>query len=115
MRSPTQMEKELRALLKRPDTRLRATELHKDTLAWAEFDGHHVQVAVDPMRGGLIECVIHELLHAQYAKPLGMWGKFEEAIVLAVEAEMMAFINRDEKRVRWWRDAIHAKLDGEDD
>lgn len=109
------MEAELRAALRRPDTRLRVTKLKREVLAWVDYSGRHVEVVLDPMRGGLIECVVHELIHAVYAKPLSSWGRFEEPIVCAVEKELMGYINTDEKRIQWWRDAIAAKLDKEDD
>lgn len=115
MRTPTLMERELRRALMRPDTRLRTTQLSKEVLAWVDYNGRHVEVTLDPMRGGLIECVVHELIHAVYAKPLKAWGRFEEPIVVALEGEMMGFINTDERKVRWWREAIARKLDKEDE
>lgn len=91
-------------------TRLVQTRLDGETLAWVEYHGKRFHVVVDPMRGGLIECVVHELLHAAYAEELAPWGELEEAIVLAVEREVMGLINGSRRRVKWWRDAIAHKL-----
>ena len=114
MRTPKLMERELRRTLRRPDTRLRTTELNGTTLAWVDYDGRVVEVVLDPMRGGLIESLVHELIHAVYAKPLRVWGRNEECLVSALEQEQMQLINNDEARVRWWRRAIGQKLDAED-
>jgi len=115
MRSPALMEKQLRAALVRPGTRLRVSELNGDTLAWIEYEGQRYDVTLDPFRGGLIECTIHELIHAVYKNDLRVWGKLEETIVLAVEKPVVERVNIDPTRVRWWRANISAKLDGEDD
>ena len=115
MRTLASMEKQLRESLLSPRTALRSERLNGDTLAWVEYEGRAIEVAVDAMRGGLIECVVHELLHAVYRTELARWGVFEEAIVLAVESEMMARINANPARVKWWRNAIAKKLQSEGD
>jgi len=115
LRTLASLERDLRDALVSPTTFIRWRELPSDTLAWVEYEGKVVEVAVDPMRGGLIECVVHELLHAVYAKELARWGVFEEAIVLAIERELMSAINMSPRRVKWWRAAIDAKLQPEVD
>jgi hypothetical protein len=107
------MERDLRQMLLKPTTTLRTTELNGTTLAWVDYEGKEVEVVLDPMRGGLIESLVHELIHAVYAKQLRIWGRNEECIVCALEVEQMHLVNNDESRVRWWRDAINAKLDKE--
>lgn len=104
------VERRLRKALLDRNTRLWSRKLDGETLAWVEYAGKAVEVVVDPMRGGLIECVVHELLHAVYAKELARWGDLEECIVVAVEKEVMAVVNNSTRRVRWWRDAITRKL-----
>jgi hypothetical protein len=115
MRTMASMEKSLRAALTSKSTVLRSRQLNGDTLAWVEYEGRTVEVAVDAMRGGLIECVVHELLHAVYVDELARWGVFEECIVLAVERELMGRINRSPASVKWWRNAIAKKLQPEGD
>ena len=110
MRATEDVERQLRKALLAGTTRLVQTRLDGGTLAWVEYHGKRFHVAVDPMRGGLIESVVHELIHAVYAEELSVWGELEEAIVLAVEREVMAAINDSRRRVRWWRDAIARKL-----
>lgn len=107
------MERDLRKMLLRPTTTLRTTELNGVTMAWVDYDGKTVEVVLDPMRGGIIESVIHELIHAVYVKHLRVWGRNEEAIVVALEVEQMQLVNTDMARVRWWRAAINEKLDAE--
>lgn len=104
------MERDLRDALVSPRTTLHARTLDGDTLAWVEYEGRAVEVALDPFRGGLIECVVHELLHAVYSRRLAEWGAHEEVIVLALERSIMDRINSSKARVQWWRDAIGRKL-----
>jgi len=104
------LEARLRKALLDPATRLQRHVLDGETLAWVEYEGRKVEVAVDPMRGGLIECVVHELLHAVCRVELARWGEFEECIVLAIERELVCQINASRRRVRWWREAINRKL-----
>ena len=115
MRTLASMEKSLRAALESDRTVVHWRTLNGDTLAWVEYEGRQVEVAVDPMRGGLIECVVHELLHAVYRLELSRWGVFEECIVLALEREIMATINASPRRVKWWREAIAEKLEPQGD
>jgi len=115
MRTFTGMEKSLRDALVARSTVLHRHELNGDTLAWVEYEGKRFEVALDEYRGGLIECVIHELLHAVYVHELARWGWVEEDIVLAVERAVMARINRNPTRVKWWRNAIAKKLQSEGD
>ncbi len=111
MKKLTSFEKDLRQALMSKSTTVFSQELHGETLAWVEYEGRKVEVAIDPMRGGIIECVVHELIHAVYEKKLAEWGDLEEAIVIAVEKEMMDLINSSRRRVKWWRDAIGSKLE----
>jgi len=104
------LEERLRKALLDPATRLKLHVLNAETLAWVEYEGRKVEVALDPMRGGLIECVVHELLHAVMRTELARWGEFEECIVLAVERELVHQINSSRRRVQWWRKAIDGKL-----
>lgn len=113
MRTPKMMERDLRLVLQKPTTTLRTTELNGLTMAWVDFEGKYVEVVLDPMRGGLIASVVHELIHAAYPKHLSVWGSNEECLVIALELQQMALIDTDDKRVRWWRRAINAKLDKE--
>jgi hypothetical protein len=105
------VERDIKKLLRRPTTRLRVTELKSYVLAWVDYNGREVEVVLDPMRGGLIESVVHELIHARYPVELAKFGKFEEPFVVVMEQGVMELVNNDEARVAWWRAAINAKLD----
>lgn len=107
------MERDLKATLLRPTTTLRTTELNGLTMAWVDYEGKYVEVVLDPMRGGLIASVVHELIHATYPRQLKVWGRNEECIVVALELQQMNLIDTDESRVRWWRKAINEKLDAQ--
>jgi len=108
------MERDLYAKLLEPGTDIRAAVL-KTHIADVETDGPNADVRLDAFLGGILECVVHELLHATYEKQLKPWGRMEETLVLALEAEMARFItNRIELQDKWRR-AVSRKLAKEAD
>jgi hypothetical protein len=107
------IERDLRRTMLRPETTLRVTELNHTVLAWVDYEGRRIEVVLDPMRGGLIASVVHELIHATYARDLSKWGKNEESIVVALEQDTMSLVDNNQLMVRWWRNAISRKLDQE--
>jgi len=60
-------------------------------------------MTVDPFRGGLLEKVVHELIHLAYREELSRWGVFEEPIVRQLESVMADYINMSPKRTAKWR------------
>lgn len=115
MRTLASMDRDLRSCLTSRKTVLMAKKLRGQTLAYVDYDGPTIDITVDPMRGGLIASVVHELIHAVYRRQLAAWGHFEEVIVVALEQSVMAHIDAKPERVKWWRDAIARKLSTEGD
>jgi hypothetical protein len=67
-------------------------------------------IVVDPHYGGIVEGVVHELIHVVFRKRLAEWGQLEEVIVVALECAVMQHINRSRERATWWRRKIAAEL-----
>lgn len=105
------MEAGLRRYFRQRRVTVRTDELNDDVLAWVDWDGREVEIVLDPYRGGYIESTVHELMHSVYRRALKAWGALEETLVQGLEAEVMALINHDAERVKWWREAIARKLD----
>lgn len=66
-------------------------------------------IHIDPMRGGHLECLVHELIHVAYERQLAEWGALEEPIVEVLELVMTRYINGSERRTAWWRDRLREK------
>lgn len=78
--------------------------------ASGEYDPDTRTVSLDPFNGGLLETLVHELLHHVAYEKLASFGSMEESVVLSIEDELVRFINRSRTRRRWWRRALKAKL-----
>ena len=104
------MERELRKALLR--TTLSTKTLNK-LVAYVWYDSSDADVTLDPMRGGLIECTVHEVVHFLYADDLKIWGTLQEAFVRTLEDEIMKYIEKKPERVIRWRRAIQRKLNKE--
>lgn len=114
MRNRPAMERDLYAKLLEHGTDIRAAVL-KTHIADVETDGPYAEVRLDVFLGGVLECVVHELLHATYEKQLKPWGRMEETIVLALEAEIARYITNRLELQDKWRRAVSRKLLREDD
>ena len=67
-------------------------------------------ITLDSFHGGLLDTLLHELLHhCQYNK-LSSFGAGEEIVVEALEDLLVRYVNRSQRRRRWWRRALSAKL-----
>jgi len=104
------LERVLREGLVGRGTTLRTGELNGTTQAYCDTNEYPTPIVVDPFRGGYIASTVHELIHIKRRRQLGTWGRLEEALVIALEMETMALIDRDSERVKWWRAAIIEKL-----
>jgi len=109
MKTAASRERDLRDGLRRATTTVEQKTLTGKTLAYVNDEGP-INIVIDPARGGLIESVVHELVHRVWARPLRMWGDAEETLVIALEQDVMYHINAKPSRVRWWRQAIAKKL-----
>jgi hypothetical protein len=106
------MERDLRAKLLQADTELVQAILKKMTaiVEYVERDGSEALIKVDPFMGGILECTLHELIHATYRPQLSQWGRMEETLVLALEKSMAFYIKRKLPLQRDWRRMIAKKL-----
>ena len=110
--TPASVEKELRKLCKSKslEFRTRAITGASGLLIWGE-KGLPSLIVIDPAHGAVIDTADHELLHYRFRKDIQVWGsELEEAIIEALEDRIVRYINRSEKRVNWWRNAITKRL-----
>lgn len=78
--------------------------------ACAEYDPVRKVVTLDAFNGALLDGLIHELFHHCHYHRLAAWGAGEEPVTEALEDMVVRYINRSERRARWWRRALKAKL-----
>lgn len=112
-RTHASVERALRARLVHPGTSIRFAKL-KVNQGCARVDygpDGFPEITVDPYRCAVIDGVLHELLHVCFNSDLAKWGKLEEAPVEALEDQLVRYVNRNSKRVEWWRKAIASKAE----
>lgn len=78
--------------------------------ASAEYDPTTKRVTIDAFSVALLDGLIHELFHHCHYHRLASWGAGEEPVTEALEDMVVRYINRSQRRSRWWRRAIKAKL-----
>lgn len=109
---------ELRRLLARPDTTVVSRRMNRRRSAeveWEHGSFRNIAITLDPRRDGRARCVIHELLHVYFSETMKidavLGESLEEAAILAWEAELAAFLERNNAREldRWDR-AIQRKI-----
>ena len=103
-----QLERELRRILT-SDLTIEVAELRGNAAAHVVFGRPH-RIVVDPFECSIKDGVIHELLHVARYDDFHAWGKLEEPMVEAVEAEMTRYVNDSKARRLWWRRTIERKL-----
>jgi hypothetical protein len=99
-------ERSLRAALTSGKVHLSREELAR-CVAQVNVDHPPHQIKFDPLRGAVMDSIVHELIHVVWNDQIEPWGDLEEPIVAAIEQEIVRFINRSERRVEWWRARIH--------
>jgi CYTH domain-containing protein len=102
-RTLARAEKELRAALGRASVHVKPL---RQNYAHVRLDQNPARIVLDPHCGGLIENLVHELIHLTYTKELETWGSLEEPIVVALEIALVSYINKSETRLAWWRQRI---------
>jgi hypothetical protein len=75
-----------------------------------EYNPDTRRVFLDPFNAALLDGLIHELLHHVIYQELASFGAAEEPVTEAIEDMMVRYINRGERRRKWWRRALAAKL-----
>jgi hypothetical protein len=104
----------LQKLIQEPRVTLEFTEFHLcGHVAW---NADVVHIKIDPDRDGSIRSILHELIHVVVDELLGLKddrlaGELEEPAVLAWERVLWEYVEADNRRLRWWRDTINAKLE----
>ena len=78
--------------------------------AGGEYDPKAKTVSLDPFNAGMLEGLVHELLHHVLYEKLASFGASEETVTLSLEDDLVRYINRSKVRRRWWRRALKAKL-----
>lgn len=73
--------------------------------------GVPANIELDRVHAAPLPCVLHELIHVAYYDELAKWGRLEEPVVEAIEETILRYINRDPKRLAWWRKRITAALE----
>jgi hypothetical protein len=101
---------EMRRVLELPSTGIAFRTL-KRSEAYATYDGDGVTIRIGRGRCGRLRAVIHELSHAILDGHLnGLGMGIEEPMILGLEDSIVSRITRNDRQVRWWLDAIYAKL-----
>lgn len=114
METPATVEAALRKLAKSERIEFRMADLTGNgctaMLVWGQ-NGLPDLVLLDPYLGGLIESAIHELLHIHQRQPTeGLGKELEEAHMEAFEDRVVRYVNRNAKRIQWWRKTIAKRL-----
>ena len=104
------LELQLRRLMESDRIELQVAPL-KDQDGWIDFDRPKACVTIDPFCCGYLPVLIHELIHYARYHSLEAWGDMEETIVLAVEDDIVRYINRSQLRRNWWRKRLVDYLD----
>lgn len=99
------LEKSLRDRLRTGSVRV-VNQPMSGACGMVNLDRKPTTIVIDPLQAGFMNVMVHELLHLCYRKELEQWGKLEECVVEAVEDQVVRYINRDAKRVEWWRRRI---------
>ena len=85
-------------------------ELDKDIDAYTEWPPvNRIQIYIDPSRIGVIQGVIHELLHVTLNKELSPLGTQLEELAVKKYTEKLWLTMRN-KDVPVWREAINRKV-----
>lgn len=93
-----ELEKRLRARLKQV-TVLPTKNKNLAGLA----DSNKQRIYLNPVHGGLLETLLHELLHLELCFELNPFGRtLEEHIVAALADKLVRQINRSKQRSEWW-------------
>ena len=103
-------------LLRRPETRVVAGSLDaRSKEAHSTFDrrgNHNLYIKVDVAQVGLVDGVVHELLHAILRDNMSLYDSdCEEAIILGLEGLIVRRINKSPYKMKVWRNAITVKMD----
>lgn len=99
-----QLEKRLRARL-RQVTVLRTRSKNLAGLA----DPARQTVYLNPLHGGLLETLLHELLHLELRLELNPFGPtLEEHLVQTLADKLVRQINRSKSRSQWWTKKLNA-------
>lgn len=93
-----ELEKRLRARLKQVSVH-RTRNRNLAGLA----DPDKQRIYLNPLHGGLLETLIHELLHLELRLELNPFGQtLEEHLVTALADKLVRQINRSKARSAWW-------------
>lgn len=104
------------ALLEREDCtiRLRTIQEHQTTAhcdyVVGEEGAEKPRLTIDPAKGGLVECALHEALHAVLQEIIGsnFNSTLDEVIIRALERDIWTHMKRNETNK--WRRILNAKL-----
>lgn len=102
------LNRQLQRLLKSRDLHARFKRLWPNTASseW-ELHGKRLDVDVDPDTTGKIPALGHELLHLLYeARYDGLPYELEEPQVQALEEGWLKFLQKDKRRMMWWRHRV---------
>lgn len=104
------LERALRHLLQSGAVSVRLGAL-EDCAGRVDFYTFPYRITLDPFHAGLLESLVHELLHVAETKKLEAWGEFEETVAEGVENGMVQFIGASRQRCAWWRARIREVMD----
>lgn len=109
--SQARLLRKLRKLLQHPDLTIKLRALHPHNSAAVTWGSSEPTIIkVDPTQDGIITCVLHELLHIALLESLDRFTDtdLEETIIEALERRL--YYSLTVRQHKWWRQAIHKKL-----
>lgn len=68
-------------------------------------------IILDPFRVGILDGLVHELMHGCFDDRLGKWGDLEETMTAAAERELSIYILTNPKRRERWRKLTEEVID----
>lgn len=100
-----------KAVTQRASIKLASLPVGYDADVEGAGSGGKLRMRHDPHKGGIIETAVHEAVHDVLADLMRFFDEgLEEAIVTAVEVDLIRRIMNSKRRLAWWRRATNGTL-----
>ena len=100
-----------KAVAQRSSIKIAALPVGYDADVEGAGSGGRLRMRHDLHKGGLIETAVHEAVHDVLSDVLTCFDEaLEEAVVTALEADLVRRIMNSKRRLAWWRKATSRRL-----